>query len=95
MPAKEILTELKLQMLFKYIKIIIPTYKKRHCIGRSRWTGIRFFKEYGYSKKQHNTIINTAFIQQNFKNKTDHLIGDCANKASILQCYRERKGPMQ
>jgi len=95
MPAKEILIELKLKMTLKYTKATIPTYRKRYSINESRWTAMRSFKEYSYSKKQHNTIINAAFIQQNLKNKTDHLIGDCAYKASILQCYRERKGLMQ
>ena len=95
MPAKEILIELKSKIPYKYTKAIIPAYKKRHYIDRSRWTAMQSFKEYGYSKKQHNTIINEAFTQQILKNKTDHLTGGRVYKVSILQYCRERKGLIQ
>lgn len=95
MPAKETLIELKLKMPLKYIKAIIMAYKKRYGIDRSRWTAKRPFKEYSYSKKQHNNIINAAFAQQNLENKTDRLTGSRVYKVSSLQYCRERKGLIQ
>ncbi|MBB6126986.1 glycine cleavage system protein P-like pyridoxal-binding family [Mucilaginibacter lappiensis] len=95
MLAKETLIELKLNMPYKYVRIIISAYKKQYDTNISRWMAMRFFKEDGYSNKLHNTIINAAFIQQKLKNRTDCLKRNHVYKINVLQYYRERKGLIQ
>ena len=95
MLAKETLIKLKSKIPYKYAMVIISAYKKRYGMDISRWMAMHFFKRDSYSEKLHNAIINVAFTQQKFKNKTNCLIAGRIYKISILQYYRRQKGLIQ